>query len=411
MSTRNPVRAPSSTWTLLLACAASTGLAVAISGVGCDEAPPFNPAGVGGASGSGGTGGGGTGGGEDKARQMFEALAPALVDACGGCHDAGGIADTPFLKEPRYETISTWPGIIRKNVAESVMVTKPVAGGGHSGTRNLDADDLKDTLFPQVKDWLAEEAKAIAATPDDQKGKSIEPFAPILGFNAIYLTPLSADLTGMAITFNANELTPGSLELSNIEVHTTAKLGLHMVHPLFSVYPKGGNPNPDPADSFSNVDQYIEYARAEPLGPGTLILTNWVPEGKLQISFEKIEKYSMLDVDGGMDGGLEGGCKNVDAFNMNAKGQFNTCFSMCHGGQNGQATAAVDMTGLVGDADVTNGCAQIRNRVNPENPPQSQLFITTNPGGGAAHPYKFGGDQNAFNGFQNAVSVWIATEK
>jgi hypothetical protein len=407
MSTRNLVRASSSHWTLLLACAASTGLAVAISGVGCDSEPTLLPTGGGGAAGSGGSS---TTGAEDKARQLFEALSPALVEACISCHDAGGVSDNPFLKEPVYETITSWPGIIRKNPDESTLVTKPVNGGGHSGT-NLDNDQLKDTLFPQIKEWLAEEAKAIASTPEEQKGKSIEPFAPILGFNAVYLTPLGADFNGMAITFNANELTPNTLELTNIEVHSTAKLGLHMVHPLFSVYPKGGNPNPDPADSFSNIDQYIEYGERAVLGPGTLILTNWVPEGKLQLSFEKIEKYSMLEGDGGVDGGLGGGCKNIDSFNMNAKGQFNPCFSMCHGGQDPQATAAVDMTGLVGDADVTNGCAQIRNRVKPEDPPQSQLFITTNPDIVTGHPFKFGGDKNAFNGFQNAVSTWIVTEK
>src|SRR4029079_17426290 len=113
-------------------------------------------------------------------------------------------------------------------------------------------------------------------------------------------------------------------ELTEVEVHTTAKLGVHVVHPLFSVYPKGGSPDPDPADSFSNLDQYIDYSKSDPLGPGTLILTNWVPEGKLQLSFEKIEKYSTLEPDGGTDGGVAGGCKDLDSFNLNAKVQFTT---------------------------------------------------------------------------------------
>lgn len=395
-------------WTLLLVCMGSTGLAAAISAVGCDTKPTLTP--TGGGDGGGGSGGG-TSTGPDLGRQMFDDLAPDLVAACGGCHDAGGIADTPFLKEPRYETITAWPGIITKDPTQSKLVTHPVAGGGHAGTTNLDSDSLKNTLFPKIKDWLAQEAKAIAATPDDQKGKSIDPFAPILGFNAVYLTPLGSGLSGMAITFNANELTPSSLELTDIEVHTTAKLGVHFVHPLFSVYPKNGNPNPDPADSFSNLDQYVDYSKSEALGPGTLILTNWVEGGKLQLSFEKIEQYSTLEPDAGMDGGVTGGCKDLDSFNQNAKGQFTTCFTMCHGGKDPQATAAVDMTGLVNDADVANGCAQIRNRVNPDDPPQSQLFVTTDPDGTAAHPYKFGQDKNAFNGFKSAVSVWIAAEK
>lgn len=215
----------------------------------------------------------------------------------------------------------------------------------------------------------------------------------------------------MAITFNANELTSTSLELTDVQVHTTAKMGVHLVHPLFSVYPKGGDPNPDPADSFSNVDQYIDYGKSDTLGPGTLILTNWLTDGKLQISFETIETYSTMTGTGGTGGGgPTGGCKDIDSFTTNAKDQFGQCLQ-CHGGANGQATSAVDMTGLVNDADVEQACAQIRNRVSPDDPPSSQLFVTTDPGGNAAHPYKFGQNQNAFNGFKNAVSIWIAAEK
>lgn len=383
------------------------GSAVAVSAVGCEEQrPTLEP------TSNGGSGGGGTTTSStesvDKARQLFEGLADEMVSACGSCHDAGGFADTPFLREPRYDSITSWPDIVTKDPNDSLLLTYSIIGGGHSGS-NLDSDSLKNTLLPKVEAWLAEEAKAIADVPVEQKGKSVDPFAPILGFNAVYLDGIDKAFTGMAITFNANELTTSSMELTNVEVHTTSKMGIHMVHPLFSVYPKGGDPNPDPADSFSNVDQYIDYGRSEALGPGTLILTNWVEGGKLQISFENIETYSTMSPDGG-DGGLAGGCVDLDSFNQNAKASFGQCLG-CHGGSNGQATAAVDMQGLVNDADVTNACAQIRNRVNPEDPPQSQLFITTDPNGNAAHPYKFNQNQGAFTTFKDAVSLWIAAEK
>jgi len=383
---------------------------VAVSAVGCEnQRPTLTPT-------SNEGGGGGSGGSttstatEDQAKLLFEGLQDELMSACGGCHDAGGFADTPFLREPRYDSITSWPGIVKKDPTASILITHPISGAGHLGT-NLDTDELETTLLPKLSTWLAEEAKAIADTPDEQKGKSVEPFAPILGFNAVYLTPLDSAFTGMAVTFSANELTPTSLELTDVQVHTTSKMGIHLVHPLFSVYPKGGNPNPDPADSFSNVDQYVDYGQSDPLGPGTLILTNWVASGKLQLSFENIEPYSTITPDGGGDGGLTGGCKDLVSFADNAQGQFTQCLQ-CHGGNDSQATAAVDMTGLAGGgADVPNGCAQILNRVNPDNPAGSQIFITTNPGGNAAHPYKFAQDQNAFNGFKNAVSVWIAAEK
>jgi hypothetical protein len=411
MSKRRRHRHPGSGWTVLLVCATSLGLAVAISAVGCeDQRPTLEPT----SNSGGGTGATTTATTSasidvEKAEQLFEGLAGEMMSACGTCHDAGGFADTPFLREPRYGSITSWPGIITKDPAESLLLRYSVIGGGHSGT-NLDSDSLKNSLLPKVQEWLAEESKGIADTPPEQKGKSVDPFAPILGFNAVYLDGIDPAFKGMAITFNANELTETSLELTNVEVHTTSKMGIHMVHPLFSVYPKGGDPNPDPADSFSNVDQYIDYGTSEPLGPGTLILTNWVLDGKLQISFENIETYStMVGMDGG-DGGLEGGCVNVDSFNTNAKGSFGQCLG-CHGGGNGQATAAVDMQGLVNDADVSNACAQIRNRVNLTNPPMSQLFVTTDPNGSAAHPYKFNQNQDAYDSFRNAVTLWVNDEQ
>ncbi len=381
--------------------------------MGCeDNRPNLSPT-------SGGSGGSGGAGGatmttttEDKGKALFEGLVDEMVTACGSCHDAGGIADTPFLKEPRYESMTSWPGIITKDPAQSTLLTHAVSGGGHGGT-NLDSANLKDTLLPKVQAWLTEESKAIADTPVEQKGKSVDPFAPIFGFNAVYLTSISKDFAGMAITFTVNELTSSTLELTDIQVHTTAKMGLHFVHPLFSVYPKGGNPNPDPADSFSNVDQYIDYGKSDALGPGTLILTNWTQGGKLQLSFEDIQTYTTMAPDGGggAGGGTGGGgCNDLDSFTTNAKDQLGQCLQ-CHGGANGQATAAVDMTGLVNDADVGGACGQIRNRVSPDDPPSSQLFVTTDPDGNAAHPYKFGQNKNAFNGFKSSVSIWISAEK
>jgi mono/diheme cytochrome c family protein len=406
MSKRRINRVPGG-WTVFLVCATTMASAVAISAVGCEEQrPSLTPTwNEGGGSGTTTT----TTATVDKGRQLFDGLVDEMMSACGACHDAGGLADTPFLREPRYESITSWPGMITKDPSESILLTYAMSGGGHSGT-NLDSASLEGTLLPKIQEWLAEEAKAIGDVPPEQVGKSVDPFAPILGFNAVYLDTIDADFSGMAITFKANELTPSSLELTDIEVHTTSKQGIHMVHPLFSVYPKGGDPNPDPADSFSNVDQYIDYGQSEALGPGTLILANWVQEGKLQISFEKIETYSTMIPDGGTEGGLGGGCVALDSFTQNAQPSFGQCLG-CHGGGNGQATAAVDMQGLVNDADVPNACAQIRNRVTPQNPADSQIFITTDPNEAAAHPYKFNQDQGAFDAFKSTVSVWIAAEQ
>ena len=53
---------------------------------------------------------------------------------------------------------------------------------------------------------------------------------------------------------------------------------------------------------------------------------------------------------------------------------------------------------------------RILNRVDLNNPAQSQLFITTDPGGNASHPFKFGGNAGNFNNFRDSVSQWITAE-
>jgi hypothetical protein len=95
-------------------------------------------------------------------------------------------------------------------------------------------------------------------------------------------------------------------------------------------------------------------------------------------------------------------------FNSAAAPQFQQrCFG-CHGGGNAAANAAVDMSDLSNNPAAA--CAQIKNRINPGNPAASQIFVTTDPGGNAAHPYKFGGNQGTFNTFVSTLTPWIQGE-
>jgi len=342
-----------------------------------------------------------------KAEELFADLEPGLFSACGVCHDKGGLADTPFLAGPdRYQSMISWPDLVVRDAASSLLLTYAISGGGHSGV-NLDGKGVDEMLKSRVEAWLIEEAKAISAPPPD-KGPAISSFAPIMGFNAVYLGPLGADFEGMAITFTANAISDKTLELADIEVHTTSKLGVHLVHPLFVVFPPGGEADPDPVDSFSNVDQTFDIGDSGELGPGTVLLTNWKPKAKISIAFEVIEKIDPGMVDAGADGGTTG-CKDVNAFKANAEPQFTQRCSGCHGGANGGATGALDMTNLNKDSAAV--CEQIRFRVNPQNTGASQIFITTDPGGNAAHPFKFNQNQGNFNTFRDAVSIWIAAEK
>lgn len=404
---------PSTRWTLWLTGAGALALALANAAGACTQPPNSIIPGLGGGGSGGESGeGGGSGGGAsaNKGKELFAALEGEMVEACGSCHDAGGVADTPFLAGPdRYQSMLSWPGIVMKDPSESKLVTYPISASKQHSYKKIDSDALKDTLFPKVKAWLAEEAKGIVTTEAPDAGKLIAPFTPIIGFNAVYLDALGGDYTGMALTFNATEIGAKALGLEDLEVHPTNKLGVHLVHPLFVVYPKGKKSDPDPVDSFSNVDQYFDAGEAGTLGPGTLVLTNWVQGAKLSVAFQSITPFSSEIGDGGAEGGVTGGCKDVEAFKASAQPLLQQNCVTCHGGGNPGAKGAIDMSSL--SADPAAACAQVKNRINPDDPPGSQLFITTDPGGNAAHPYKFGGDGGKFNAFRNQVSQWISAEK
>lgn len=403
-------KSPSSLSTLKLAVLfsgiAMTAAALSTAAGGCVDQPNAIPYPSGGSGTS--TSSGGSNVTPSKGQELFTALQPDLLSVCGTCHEPGGLADTPFLKGPDYyQSVVSWPGIVRKDPSQSLFLTYSIKGGGHSGT-NLNGDNVDSTLMPRVEAWLAEEAKAIAAPPMDQ-GPAIEPFVPILGFNAVYLGPLGPDFEGMAVTFLADRLASSTLELREIEIHPTSKLGVHIVHPLMVVYPANGSIEPDPIDSFSNVDQTYLPNEGGLIGPGTVVLTNWSTSAKLSIAFEKIEKVNPNDPDAGADGGTTGGCKDVASFDTNAKGQFQQRCGGCHSGGNGAATNAVDMTKL--GSDSTAACAQILFRIKPSDPPNSQVFVVTDPGGNAAHPFKFGGNATNFDAFKTDVSKWVTSEK
>ena len=370
---------------------------------GCTEDPPFT-------LGTGGTGGGSADGGAggafiDNGAELFGALEAELVANCGECHEPGGIADTPFLAGPdRYESILSWPGIVVPTAEDSLLVTYSVDGNGHTGT-NIDA--VEGDFQDRVREWLAAEAANISNPIDD--GQSIDPITPILGLNVIYLSPLDNALEGVAIAFTAEELTENSLKLANIQVFTTAATGVHLVHPVFAVYPKGEDGSADPVDSFGDLDQRFDENTADPMGVGIVILTNWQAEAKLGLGFELAEPHSaMMGTGGGGGGVVAGGCTAVGEFDDNVAPTLQARCVGCHGGNDAGATGAVDMSDLQTNSALT--CAQVKNRVNLGTPANSQLFVTTDPDGNASHPFKFGGDASMWNDFKDDVTVWINAE-
>jgi len=386
-----------------------TALAVLVSSTsmtGCaDEPAPFVPST---SATSGGSGGGG-GAEVNAAKLLFDELADDLVQECGGCHYQSGESNTPFLgaddsaMDEVYDSVTSWPDVVVRNPdTKSVLITWP-GSGAHSG------GGISPSLEARLLAWLNEEAKAVAETPSDVP--TIEPFKPIVpGFNAVYLGELGPDFAGMAVTFLATELTDMSLSLDNIEVYTTAEKGIAFEHPLFTVYPASSPDGvPDPVDSFSNVSQEIEPGAKASLGPGSVILTNWETGGKLSIAFSTVSVIDPNGGGGGAGGGAAGPCGALMDFEDDAVPALQqSCANQCHGGNNTTATNAVDMSALQSDSGAA--CGQILNRVNLNNPNQSQIFLNTDPSGGAGHPFQFGGNQNAFNNFRQAVTTWINAE-
>lgn len=397
-----------------LAPALLTALAIGVAGAmgagGCSDGGDFKLTGGGNEGGSSSNNGGSGGGGGvfvDNGAELFTGLEQELVDNCALCHEPGGIGDAPFLAPPdRYASILAWPGIVVKNPEESLFLTYAISGSGHQGTQIDSVPGLED----KVREWLEAEAGAIS-DPVEEDVPHIDPVTPILGFNAIYLTPLDEELTGVAITFTAEQLTETSLKLSDIEVHTTSQTGIHIVHPVFAVYPKGKPGEADPVDSFATLDERYAETVSAPLGVGLLILTNWEKDAKLGIGFEVAEPYTVGGGEGGAGaggGGTEGGCNALTEFDASAKPQFQMRCAGCHGGADPQATGAMDMSDLANNSGAA--CGQIKNRINTANPAQSQIFITTDPQGNAAHPFKFGGNAAQFNTFRDQVSIWVEAE-
>ncbi len=394
-------------WTA--ACLAVVAVVVAAQVVGCGGGDA--PLALAAASSGSGSGTGGSVAEANKSHAMFDQLSAQLFQECGACHAIGGPADTPFLGDPKsknpdpYKTITSWPQFIVKDYKTSRLLTHP-STNEHKGTKP------STTLVAELEAWLQEEAKAVKDVSKESK-PTLPPFKPIVpGFNAVYLGALGPDFDGMAVTFQSEELTGSTLSLTEIQIHPTTKKGLKITHPLFTVFPAGSmDGQPDPVDSFSNVMQELAPGQSASLGPGKVILTNWKDGAKLSLAFETIAATDPNAGGGGAGGGgaSPGGCKAVAAFKANvAPSLANPCFS-CHGGANGTATAAVDMKALMTDPAAT--CAQVLNRVNVTDPAKSQLFVTTNPGGNATHPYKFGGNQANFNNFVSSVTKWIQQEK
>ena len=389
-------------WLLLVAPLSTAALAscTVVPGAGMTTGATSGDTSTGSGGGSGGGGGSGPAGATGRA--IFEAFQADVVGECGACHKLSGIADAPFLALPDvYSSITTWPGIITRTPTSSLLLTHPGAvthGGGM-------APDMSKELRVKVLAWLTKEALDIPKPAESTK-PYITPFKPLLkgAFNTIYLDPLGKSLESSSISFNAVELgtPPSMLMLTRVEVHPVAETTIHLVHPIFSVYPAGGGEAPDPVDSLSNVDQTKDINTDPALGTGTVILTNWQTDARLGLAFETAEVTG--------EGTPIALCKSISKFVSEVVPQLQYCATNCHAGKEAKPTAAMNLSQL-GLMPPNEACAQVRARIHPGDPDTSDIVVVTDPSKQVAHGYKFAGNKGKYSAFKAAVTPWINSEK
>jgi hypothetical protein len=389
-------------WFMVLAPLSSTIVAGCKVVHGSTTSGHATGSGVGGAGGSGDSG---TGAGGPTGREIFESTVQAqILKECNSCHMLGGISEAPFLATPDiYGSISGWPGVVVPNPMASILMTHPGSlshGGGM-------APSMSPTLEPLVLTWLQFEAAHIPM-PIGSVGPSLPTFKPFLhgAFNAVYLDPLGTDLANTSVTFNAQEYgnPPSLLVLSNIEVHPISGISVHIVHPLFTVYAQGGGATPDVVDSFSGFDTTYTIDSDPTFGTGTVVLDNWAKDARLGLAFEKVEVATV--------GGGVGSCHDPTTFQMDVVPQLHMwgCADKCHGGGNIQAQQQMDLSNV--DAiPPDDACSQVRARIKPGDPTQSEILIVTDPNKPAVHLFKFAGNLNNYNTFKTAVTPWIMAEQ
>lgn len=358
------------------------------------------------ATGSGGAGGGTGAGGSAPigatGRDVFETFQADILGECGACHKLSGVADAPFLALPDvYSSISTWPGVITTSPLSSILLTHPGTVSHGAGM----APDMSKGLRAKVLSWLEKEALAIPK-PTESTKPYITPFKPLLkgAFNTVYLDPLGKSLESASISFNAQELgnPPSMLMLTHVEVHPVADTTIHLVHPIFSVYPVGGGQEPDPVDSFSSVDQKLGLTDDPSLGTGTIVLTNWQKDAHIGLAFE------LAEVTG--EGTPLAMCTKLPEFEASVIPQLKYCADTCHSGMQAKPTAAMNLSKLaMMPADEV--CAQVLARIHPGDPETSDILVVTDPSKQVAHGYKFAGNKSKYSAFKAAVTPWINSEK
>lgn len=218
--------------------------------------------------------------------------------------------------------------------------------------------------------------------------------------NAGSIDLTKAGIPGGKITFNTSALAT-SLRFSNVVVVAPSTTGIHIVAPSFVMVPTTG---PEVVDTtFSTVDISVPAGGTATIG-ALFYFFNWTNGSKARIQFQKIEKATVA----GSDGGTASGCKDVPTFQNSAAPTLTGQCVSCHGGGNGNATAAFDLSKLTGTPDYAAACTQARFKINLANKPQSNLLLAPLNGSGLNHPVKPFANTGA--GGYTSLLTWVNKE-
>lgn len=352
---------------------------------------------------------------EALARRMFiEKASPVLSTTCVSCHN-GSRPGVGFLVgagdlELRATLIAFDPPVINLTAPQSSRI---LTKGVHDGPA-LTAIETSDVL-----EWIRAEKDAQPDPGETDPTANLEtaqftpvictsgtPPAPTCPTNDVDLTDVG--LPGAKIHFVAQALGSG-LYLNQLSL-IAATDGAYLEHPLFVSHPEGAEPLPDTIDRFFNVKMNLMANLDEQIAGGTAAFVGFVATDKISIHFKSIKAFQPeTGPDPGTGG--PGGCKDLTSFKANAAPRFAASCLSCHGGQNNNATSAMNITGVnsADDAVVQLACNQALSRANTTTPETSGVLLAADPAN-ANHPFRFP-DAGTFAAFRDPVLVWINAEK
>ncbi len=361
-------------------------------------------------------------------KAWVEKAQPQLSRDCLVCHN-GSRAGVGFLAATgddlavRDGLLAFDPAVVNLDApASSRLLTK----GLHDGPA-LTSSEISDVL-----EWIRAEKDAqpdASGTPGGVDALQTAKFVPAIctsglppadtcPTNDVDLTDLG--IPGAKIHFVAQALGSG-LYVNQLSL-VGGPMGANIEHPLFVSWPEGAEPLPDTIDRFFNVKMNVKVNDTQPIAGGLASFNGFVATDSISIGFKIASPYKPDAGGGGGGGGDNLGCKDLPSFKSNAQQLFaapaggagQSCLS-CHGGQNGNATSAMNITGVNSgdDAVVLTACNQIKTRTNTTTPEQSGVFLAPDPGN-QNHPFKFNAAQLGV--FKNGppgtgVLGWINAEK